>query len=507
MSDSFSSLGLSNWLIKSLNQLGIRKPSLIQSKSIPLILSPKRTNVFGCSRTGSGKTLAFLLPIIELLVRDPRPYFALILSPTRELANQTHEMISALTTTTCALKSLLVIGGQEHEEAQGLWFGKPNIVVATPGRLVDMFYNRNFLDVCGQKTSLRFDCLVMDEADQLISSGFAQQIKDILSFLDQMTAKTSHRRQTLLFSATLTTALEELQKLIANKSSDEQPVVINLLPTIDQVKRELATNPDLDQRYILCPESVKVVYLVECILDLSFRQSIIFCATKKEAKLIHKVLISLGLDGPDFNLNPVLLNADMKQNLRFAALEKFRSLKSKILVTTDLANRGLDLPQVDLIINYNCPKSATVYVHRVGRTCRKPDFKADPNETQNVRSQELDSEEDDEELEQKAKKFKREKTNYLKPKKLQTTLESKYLGKSVTFVTQYDIDLFKSVENFIGIKMDKQEIDEKSVLSIMKQVSVAIKDAEIRLEHEEQESKHIENKNRAKAFKNKFIVK
>lgn len=499
MCDSFSSLGLSNWLIKSLSRLGIRKPSIIQSKTIPLILSSKRTNVFGCSRTGSGKTLAFLLPIIELLVRDPRPYFALILSPTRELANQIHEMISALTATTFALKSLLVIGGQEREEAQGLWFGKPNIVVATPGRLVDMFYNRNFLDVCGQKTSLRFDCLVMDEADQLISSGFAQQIKDILSFLDQMTENSSYKRQTLLFSATLTTALEELQKLVAKKSSDEQPVVVNLLPTVDQIKKELATNPDLDQRYILCPESVKLVYLVECILDLSFRQSILFCATKKEAKLIYKVLISLGFEGPDFNLNPVLLNADMKQNLRFAALEKFRSLKSKILVTTDLANRGLDLPQVDLIINYNCPKSATVYVHRVGRTCRKPDFKTDPNEIKtNYRPQESNTDDEDNEMESKAKRFKRDKTNALKPKKSKTPLELKYLGKSVTLITQYDIDLFKSIENFIGIKMEQQVIDEKSVLSIMKQVSVAIKDAEIRLEHEEQESKHIENKNRTK---------
>ena len=127
MSESFSSLGLSNWLIMSLNRLGIRNPSSIQCATIPLILSPKKFNVFGCSRTGSGKTLAFLLPIIELLVRDPRPYYALILSPTRELANQIHEMISALTATTYAVKSLLVIGGQDHEEAQGLWFGKSKI--------------------------------------------------------------------------------------------------------------------------------------------------------------------------------------------------------------------------------------------------------------------------------------------------------------------------------------------------------------------------------------------
>ena len=196
----------------------------------------------------------------------------------------------------------------------------------------------------------------------------------------------------------------------------------------------------------------------------------------------------------------------MKQNLRFAALEKFRSLKSKILVTTDLANRGLDLPQVDLIINYNCPKSATIYVHRVGRTCRKPDFKTDSNDNPMIRSDiELDNEDiDGNQIEKNTKKFKRDSNskNSLKPKRSQTVLSSKYLGKSITFITQYDIDLFKSIENFIGIKMNKQDIDEKSVISIMKQVSVAIKDAEIRLEHEEQESKHIENMKRGKAFKN-----
>jgi len=263
------------------------------------------------------------------------------------------------------------------------------------------------------------------------------------------------------------------------------------------VKRELATNEDLDQRYVLCPESVKFVYLIECILDLSFRQLIIFCATKKEAKLIHKVLISLGLDRSDFNLNPVILNADMKQNLRFAALEKFRSLKSKILVTTDLANRGLDLPQVDLIINYNCPKSATVYVHRVGRTCRKPDFKTLPKVPQ-ISETPVEEADDGTDGPKSNKKFKRDSSNHLKPKKSQTVLSSKYLGKSITFVTQYDIELLKSIENFIETKMKAEVIDEKSVLNMMKQVSVAIKDAEIRLEHEEQESKHIENKNRYK---------
>lgn len=501
--DEFKQIGLSNWLCKSLKSLGISSPSNIQREAIPVILSQKRQNVFACSRTGSGKTLAFVLPIIETLVKDPRPYYALIISPTRELANQIYEMIQALTVNSFAVKSLLVIGGQE-QEAQGLWFGKPNVVVATPGRLLDHFTNRNFLDICGQVDLIKFEMLVLDEADQLISPGFCHQIKDILKFLDDVASESGHKRQTLLFSATLTTALEKLQE-ITQKKEDAKPVIINLLPTFEQIKTELATNPNLDQRYLLCPEAIKVVYLVECILDLQFKQMIIFCQTKKEANLIHKVLLSLGLDGPEFKLNPVLLNADMKQNLRFAALDTFRSLKSKILVTTDLANRGLDLPQVDLVINFNCPKSSVVYIHRVGRTCRKPDFRYEvPVMNKDSVSDDDNEDDDNEKLNKKVKQYHRNNPNALKPKeKIVNSEPNVYLGKSITLVTQYDIELLKSIESTVGIKMASQEVDEKGVTSIIKQVAIAIKEAEIRIEKEQQESKHYQNKQTGNSFKSK----
>lgn len=500
--EQFKELGLSNWLCKRIQLLGITSPSNIQREAIPHILSSKRQNVFACSRTGSGKTLAYVLPIIETLVRDPRPYYSLILAPTRELANQIYEMVQALTTNSFAVKSLLIIGGQSQDEAQGLWFGKPNLVVATPGRLLDHLTNRNFLDICGQVDMIKFDMLVLDEADQLISSGFCQQLKEILHFLDNISTSRTHKRQTLLFSATLTSALERLQEVITEKNDDSKPIIINLLPTLDQVKVELATNPDLDQRYLLCPEAIKVVYLIECILDLPFKQMIIFCQTKKEANLIHKVLLSLGFDSPEFNYNPVLLTADMKQSFRFAALDTFRSLKSKILVTTDLANRGLDLPQVDLVINFNCPKSAVVYVHRVGRTCRKPDFRYE--EPVMLRAKESDDESvcsDSEMLSKKIKKYRQQNPNALKPKSSNLSsneTSSRYLGKAITIITQYDIDLFKAIENFVGIKMESEKVDEKGVTSIIKQVAIAIKEAEIRIEKEEQETKHYTEKKRKK---------
>ncbi|RWS01654.1 DEAD box ATP-dependent RNA helicase-like protein 2 [Dinothrombium tinctorium] len=444
----FNALGFSKWLTDKLQCVGIRTPSEVQRNAAAVILNrAERRDLFACSRTGSGKTLAYILPILELLVKDPRPYFALVLAPTRELARQIYDVITLLTGNNSAnsgntliVKTILVIGGgnygtgDSNEESQGLWVGKPNIIVATPGRLLDILQNRNYLDVCGSLTTLNFEILVLDEADQLITAGFCEQLKNILEFIDS-NEKGNHRRQTLVFSATLTPALEHLTSLITSKDPSRQPVIINLLPTVADIKQEIATNPDLDQRYILCPEYVKTAYLVECLLDLCFKQMIIFCATKKEAKLIHKVLITLGFDGTDFGFKPVLLNADLKQSLRFAAIEKFKSLKSRILVTTDLASRGLDLPQVDLIINYNCPKSATTYVHRVGRTC-----------------------------------------------------PSKYKGKSVTFITQYDINLLQSIESFIGKKLEKETaIDEENITTILKQVAVAIKDAEIRIEQEEHE--------------------
>lgn len=496
--DDFKQLGLSNWLCKALKSLGIVSPSNIQREAIPVILSPERPNVFACSRTGSGKTMAFVLPIIEKLVRDPRPYYSLILSPTRELANQIYEMIKALTVNTFSVKSLLIIGGQTQEEAQGLWFGKPNIVVATPGRLLDHLKNRNFLDVCGRISMIKFEMLIIDEADQLISPGFCNQLKEILNYFDQIAEKTKHRRQTLLFSATLTHALEKLQEIIMKNNNETKPVIINLLPTIDEVKIELATNTTLDQRYLLCPQAIKVVYLVECILDLKFKQLIIFCQTKKEANLIHKVLLSLGFDGPEFNLNPVLLNANLKQSLRFAALDTFRSLKSKILVTTDLANRGLDLPQVDLVINFNCPKSPIVYIHRVGRTCRKPDFRYEqPTTNTDILDNDNDDNDnnlDDKETNMKIVKYFKTNPNALKRKpKLSSCTNNVYLGKSITLITQYDIELFKAIESFIGIKMDAQELDEKNVTNIIKQTAIAIKEAEIRLEKEEQESRYYQN--------------
>lgn len=492
----FKDIGISNWLIKSLQAIGINEPSNIQRKAIPAIFSLKsdgktRKDIFACSRTGSGKTLAFVLPILEMLVRDPRPYFALILAPTRELAYQINEMIKVLTGASknggaFVIKSLLVIGGGKYgdglnpEEAQGLWFGKPNIVVATPGRFLDQVTNKNQLEFCGSMKTFSFEILVMDEADQLISSSFFEQVGKILDWLDANDTKyldggtpfRQKKRQTLVFSATLTSSLEQLKEIVTKKDPQNQPVIINLLPSIDRIKEELSTNPYLDQRYILCPEAVKYAYLVECLLDLKFKQLIIFCGTKKEARLVHRTLMNLGFAGKDFKYDPVLLNSGMQQHLRFAALDRFKAMKSRILVTTDLANRGLDIPQVDLVINVTCPKAAITYVHRVGRTCRMPDMEeeAESRDPRNVSSDVVG--------------------------------RDGFKGKAVTLISQYDIKLIQSIEQFIGLKLEKEDqLDEDNITSILKQVVVALKEAEISIENEDRSTDSKKSRSNKKSVK------
>lgn len=518
---AFSELGISQWLVSGLKALNINEPTAIQKKSIPEIFSLKsdgrtRQDVFACSHTGSGKTLAYVLPVLEMLVRDPRPYFALILAPTRELAYQINDMIKILSASASSggamqVKSLLVIGGGQYgdgvirEESRGLWFGKPNIVVATPGRLLDHLTNRNQIEFCGSLRTFSFDIMVMDEADQLISDSFAHQVKGILDWLDaneikHLNGETPFRqkkRQTLVFTATLTQALEQLSLVIAKRDPTNRPAVINLLPSMDRLTTELRTNPQLDQRYLLCPENVKHAYLVECLMDLSFRQLIIFCPSKRQARLIHRMLLNLGFSGKGFSFNPVLLNSDMRQSLRFASLDMFKALKSRILVTTDLANRGLDIPQVDLVINFSCPRQPIAYVHRVGRTCRMPDFDDDdsgpsscPSTGSALTTQGPDSTDHVPHIHKRSPALKQEQDPKGGVSRRKRAVASK--GKSVTFVSQFDIELIQKIEQFIGIKLEKEDgLDEDNVANILTQVGLAVKEAQLSLEFEESGEKSL----------------
>lgn len=553
---TFSESPLNPWLKRHLASVKIERPSPIQLQLITAIMSSSgkriRRNVFGCSPTGTGKTLAYVLPLLHFLTQDLRPYYALILAPTRELAYQIYEIIRILTgsnakdSSSTMIKTLLMIGGgktglQTNEtELQGFWNSKPNIVVATPGRMGDQLTKRNFLEHSGHRSALRFDFLVLDEADLLIGPTFATQLKEVLQAIDEHGSGSN--RQTLVLSATLTSALEQLQQMFSNDDNEAlKPVNINLLPSIEEVKLEIAGNPNLDQRYVICPEAMKPAYLIQALSDISFKQTIVFCSSTRQAMLLHKLMINLGFDEPDVKCHPVLLvgNKDQKQRLR--ALERFKSLKSRIMIATGgLAGRGLDLPQVDMVIQYNCPTNPVDYIHRVGRTCRKIDF-ARIDEVEKVRANierlrkkkpsiKAENEDDDEqqlvtretsaidrndkecdktdnkddeepagtsarhndrgpkdvnELDKSTEQLVDELRHKAKRAKLSKAV-TRYYGKAILFITQYDIELLKNIEDFVNIKLtEEDELDIDNVANILKPVAIAMKDAELSLIEEQ----------------------
>ena len=473
-----------------------------------------RRNVFGCSPTGTGKTLAYVLPILHFLTQDIRPYYALILAPTRELAYQIYEIFKVLTGSTAKdssstmIKTLLLIGGgktglqMNETDIQGFWSGKPNIVVATPGRLVDQLTKRNFLEHTSHKSALSFEFLVLDEADLLIGPTFCNQLMEILQAIDEH--GNGKNRQTLVLSATLTSALEKLRILFSDDDESLKPVTIDLLPTMEEIKLEISSNPNLDQKYILCPEAMKPAYLIQALSDISFKQAIIFCSSTRQSVLLHRLMLNLGFDEDEVKCHPVLLIGNKDQKERLRALEKFKSLKSRIMVATGgLAGRGLDLPQVDLVIQYNCPTNPVDYIHRVGRACRKIDF-ARIDEVEKIRanirslkSRRTDQERESSNIDTSVKENSNDKgqdvaahiVEELRHKTKRSRLSkaaSLYYGKSVLFITQYDISLLKNIESFVNIRMtEEDELDSENVSDIIKPVAIALKDAELSLIEEQ----------------------
>ncbi|XP_063056763.1 probable ATP-dependent RNA helicase DDX49 [Engraulis encrasicolus] len=397
----FSSLGLSDWLIQQCKQLGIGKPTPVQQNCIPAILEGR--DCMGCAKTGSGKTAAFVLPVLQKLSEDPYGIFCLVLTPTRELAYQIAEQFRVLGKP-LGLKDVIIVGGMDMV-AQGLDLSKkPHVVVATPGRLADHIRSSNTFSM----NNLKF--LIMDEADRLLEQGCT----DFTADLEVILSKVPARRQTLLFSATLTDTLEELKTIAMNK------------PFFWESKSEVRTVEELDQRYILTPEKVKDAYLVHLVQTFQDEHDdwsiIIFTNTCKNCQLLTMML-------REFKFPTISLHSMMKQKERFASLAKFKSNVFKILIATDVASRGLDIPTVQVVINHNTPGLPKTYIHRVGRTAR-----AGRN------------------------------------------------GMAITLVTQYDIHLVNAIEEQIQTKLKANPVEEKEVLKILTQVNVTKRKCEIKLE-------------------------
>lgn len=349
-SATFTSLGVDPWLVSAMSAMAIHQPTRIQKGCIPEILSGR--DCIGGSRTGSGKTVAFAVPIMQQWARDPSAIFAVIMTPTRELALQIYEQIQALGSSQ-GLRCALVTGGADMR-AQALELSsRPHIVVATPGRLADHVENSGEDTVRGLR---RVKYVVLDEADRLLTPGKGSMLDDLERSLSLFPPPTD--RQTLLFTATVTPEVRALKS--SPRSTDKPPAFVCEVDTED-----LAVPKTLRQTYQLVNVVHKEKYLHVLLLTPANidKNIIVFCNRTETATLLEYLLRLL-----DHRVTS--LHSGLQHNERVSSLARFRARAARILVATDVAARGLDIPDVSLVINYDLPRSPDAYIHRVGRTAR-----------------------------------------------------------------------------------------------------------------------------------------
>ncbi len=343
MSTTFDSFGLAEPILRAVTELGYREPTPIQEQAIPVVLQGR--DVMGAAQTGTGKTAGFALPILQRLMAHANtsasparhPVRALILAPTRELADQIHENVRQYAQYT-GLRSAVVFGGVDIKPQIAALRRGCEVLIATPGRL---------LDHMGQKTVTlaQADLLVLDEADRMLDMGFLPDIQRILHALPD-------RRQNLMFSATFSGEIRKLANTFLN-----DPVVI-------EVARRNATAENVEQQvYRVADLESKRAAVARLVRDRALSQVIVFTNTKIGAGRLAR---QLERDG----LNAAAIHGDKSQQERLATLEAFKKGEIVVLVATDVAARGLDIVELPAVINYDLPYNAEDYVHRIGRTGR-----------------------------------------------------------------------------------------------------------------------------------------
>lgn len=411
-SSSFDNLGIDKWLLRNISDLQYKTPTQVQDKVIPMILNNK--SVIAISKTGTGKTASFCLPLLQLLSKDPFSVFAIILEPTRELALQVLEKLKVYANG-FNLRVSLIIGGCDYT-SQCVELDKlPHIIIATPGRLKDLLENNSIALI----ENLRF--LILDEFDQLLNETIQPDIEDIVTYLP-------HERKTLFFSATMSMDAKVLNDYRSKSEGDIFIYDFNKTSTSsntddsNNTNEVIQINKELEQRYILLHEKLKDNYIL-FLMRNTFRQKItmIFVSTYKQCNFLYH-LFKL------FDLKVSALHSKMPQKERINNLMKFKSSHNTILIATDIASRGLDIPICDLVINYDLPRNPDDYIHRAGRTARA--------------------------------------------------------GKSglcVCFVSQHDVDLILAIEERINTTISEMETNEEEIMSEMSLVSQGVKLAKMKI--------------------------
>ncbi len=344
MSDysDFDHFGLDARLIAAVRAMGYSKPTPIQSKAIPLVL--KGHDVMGAAQTGTGKTAGFALPILHRLLPHAsssmsparHPVRALVLAPTRELADQVADNVKQYISQT-PLRCAVVFGGVDMDPQTQALRGGVEVVVATPGRLLDHLQQKN--------TSLsQVQAVVLDEADRMLDMGFLPDISRILNLLPP-------QRQSLMFSATFS---EEIKRLAANFLRD---------PILVEVARRNATADNVTQQLVHVHESEKDAALLGLLNGNDWSQVLVFVNAKIGARRLARQLQRDGIDAD-------AIHGDKTQDERMKTLDAFKARRVRVLVATDVAARGLDITELPAVINYDVPWAPEDYVHRIGRTAR-----------------------------------------------------------------------------------------------------------------------------------------
>eukprot|EP01012_Entosiphon_sulcatum_P054305 TRINITY_DN7497_c0_g1_i1.p1 TRINITY_DN7497_c0_g1~~TRINITY_DN7497_c0_g1_i1.p1 ORF type:complete len:560 (-),score=151.76 TRINITY_DN7497_c0_g1_i1:138-1766(-) len=424
-SDPWAACGLCPELCRTVVECGYSAPTGIQAESLPHALGGR--DVVGIAETGSGKTAAFTLPVLQQLLetkaKDPRAQqatTALILCPTRELALQVAEHVQRLGKS-IGVKTCCVMGGQDITEEALQLSRKPHVIVATPGRIKDHLETTKGFHL----NKLKF--LVMDEADKMLDLNFEKDLDAILSMLPS-------DRQTQLFSATMTSRVEKLKR-----AALKDPV------RAEVANKDALTVRTLDQRYVFVPHATKLAFLVQLLDKLlvgasngtgTIRSVIVFVESGVWVEKVTRTLRQL-------NIRALPLRGAMEQDKRLASLDRYRTGEVRVLIATNLASRGLDIPHVDCVLLYDTPLSTKDYIHRVGRTARAG------------RS-----------------------------------------GLAITFVTQYDILTFQKLEQNLGLKMEEYPTDEAAATRDMPRIVCALKEASREIS-EMEELKKLKKRRRA----------